>query len=103
MERLTIPDEKIDGGTRRTVIDPRKVKEHAMTIYWALKKYEDTDLTPEQITSLKKRDTVEMAIITGDNHAIGCKVGTCPKCDTILMSYMRFCYECGQRLDWEEL
>ena len=103
MERLTIPDEKIDGGLRRTVIDPRKVKEYAMTIYWALKKYEDTCLTPEQITSLKKRDTVEMAIITGDNHAIGCKVGTCPKCDAILMSYMGFCYECGQRLDWEEL
>lgn len=68
-----------------------------------LARYEDTDLTPEQITSLKKRDTVEMAIITGDNHAIGCKVGTCPKCDAILMSYMGFCYECGQRLDWEEL
>lgn len=68
-----------------------------------LKPYEDTDLTSEQITSLKKRDTVEMAIITGDNHAIGCKVGTYPKCDAILMSYMGFCYECGQRLDWEEL
>lgn len=52
MERLTIPDEKIDGGTRRTVIDPRKVKEHAMTIYWALKKYEDTGLTPEQIIKI---------------------------------------------------
>lgn len=42
MERLTIPDEKIEGGVRRTVVDTRKVKEHAMTIYWALKKYEDT-------------------------------------------------------------
>lgn len=59
MERLTIPDIKIDGGTRRTVIDPRKVKEYAMTIYWALKKYEDTGLTPEQIMSLKKRDTAK--------------------------------------------
>lgn len=52
MERLTIPDEKIDGGIRRTVIDARKVKEHAMTIYWALKKYEDTGLTPEQIIKI---------------------------------------------------
>lgn len=68
-----------------------------------LKPYEDTGLTPEQIAELKKRDTVEMTIITGDNHAIGCKVGTCPKCDAILMSYMGFCHECGQRLDWEEL
>lgn len=54
MERLTIPDVKIDGGTRRTVIDTRKVKEYAMTIYWALKKYEDTGLTPEQIINLQE-------------------------------------------------
>ena len=52
MERLTIPDEKIDGGLRRTVIDPRKVKEYAMTIYWALKKYEDIGLTPEQLIKI---------------------------------------------------
>lgn len=55
MERLTIPDEKIDGGTRRTVIDTRKVKEYAMMIYWALKRYEDTDLTPEQIIKLREQ------------------------------------------------
>ena len=55
MERLTIPDEKIEGGVRRAVIDTRKVKEHAMTIYWALKKYEDTGLTPQEILGLKER------------------------------------------------
>lgn len=49
MERLTIPDEKIEGGVRRTVIDSREVKKNAMTIYWALKKYEDTGLTPTEI------------------------------------------------------
>ena len=38
MERLTIPDEKIEGGMRRTVVDARKVRENAVTIYWALKK-----------------------------------------------------------------
>lgn len=54
MERLTIPDQKIGGVVRRSVIDARKVKEHAMTIYWALKKYEDTGLTPEQIRELKE-------------------------------------------------
>ena len=32
----------------------RKVKEHAMTIYWALKKYEDTGLTPEQIMATRE-------------------------------------------------
>ena len=54
MERLTIPDEKIEGGVRRTVIDSREVKKNAMTIYWALKKYEDTGLDPEQIRELKE-------------------------------------------------
>ena len=38
MERLTIPDEKTEGGWKRAVIDPKEVKKHAMTIYWALKK-----------------------------------------------------------------
>lgn len=49
MERLTIPDEKIEGGWRRPVIDSREVKKNAMTIYWALKKYEDTGLTPPHL------------------------------------------------------
>lgn len=102
MERLTIPDVKIDGGTRRTIIDPRKVKEYAMTIYWALKKYEDTDLTPEQIQKLKERDMAKSPNITGINGAIGCQTGTCPKCKEMVRSYMKFCDECGQRLEWEE-
>ena len=62
MERLTIPDEKIEGGVRRTVIDAREVKKNAMTIYWALKKYEDTGLTPEKIMELKGRNTPKEAL-----------------------------------------
>ena len=54
MERLTIPDKKIDGGLRRAIIDAREVRKEAMTIYWAIKKYEDTELTPEQIMELKE-------------------------------------------------
>ena len=53
MERLTVPDEEIDGGTRRAVIDARAVREEAMKIYWALKKYEDTGLSPEEIVDGK--------------------------------------------------
>lgn len=49
MERLTIPDEKIEGGTRRAVVDAREVKAEAMTLYWALKAYEDTGLAPNEI------------------------------------------------------
>lgn len=49
MDRLTIPDEPIEGGIRRAIIDARSVKEQAMTLYWTLKKYEDTGLSPEEI------------------------------------------------------
>lgn len=52
MERLTIPDKKIEGGWSRAIIDSREVRKEAMTIYWALKKYEDTGLTPEQVREL---------------------------------------------------
>ena len=55
MERLTIPDKKIPGGTARAMIDTRAVREEAMTTYWALKKYEDTGLTPEEIERLKEQ------------------------------------------------
>ena len=106
MERLTIPDEKIEGGVRRTVIDTREVKKNAMTIYWALKKYEDTDLTPEEIMKLKERDTAkapeEIRDAFGDGRLI------CPNCRNSVINYFnrsrppRFCMICGQRLQWEE-
>ena len=53
MLRLTIPDKKIPGGVRRAIIDTRAVREEAMTLYWALKKYEDTGLTPDEVEQLK--------------------------------------------------
>lgn len=50
MERLTIPDVRVDEHTtRRTIIDARVVREHAMDFYWRLKAYEDKELTPEEI------------------------------------------------------
>ena len=49
MDRLTIPDEYIDGGMRRAIIDAREVRKRAMMLYWQLKKYEDTGVTPEQL------------------------------------------------------
>ena len=54
MERLTIPDEHIDGGIRRTIIDAREVRKHTMTIYWQLKKYEDTGISPAQLQVIEE-------------------------------------------------
>lgn len=54
MERLTIPDVRVDEHTtRRAMIDGEAVREHAMDFYWRLKAYEDMGLTPEEIKSMK--------------------------------------------------
>ena len=54
MERLTIPDVRVDEHTtRRSVIDVAAVREHAMEFYCRLKAYEDTGLTPEEVTAAK--------------------------------------------------
>lgn len=80
MERLTVPDERIDGGLRRAIIDAREVRKEAMTIYWRLKKYEDTSLTPEEIIDGKEKliKDIDFAIkATGisDHYTIGMSNG----------------------------
>lgn len=54
MERLTIPDVRVDEHTtRRSMVNGVAVREHAMEIYWRLKAYEDTGLTPEEVAAAK--------------------------------------------------
>ena len=99
MERLTVPDEKIEGGLRRVIIDAREVRKEAMTIYWTLKKYEDTGLTPPEIMELKERDTGYFAKTSiFDHESVVCKCGN----DIEKDSGFKFCPYCGQRLRWEE-
>ena len=97
MERLTIPDKKIDGGVRRAFIDVKAVKENAMTIYWTLKRYEDTGLTPEQIRELKERDTARAP----EPAPLGDDGMVCRGCGKKALPWDRFCGECGQRF-WED-
>lgn len=53
MERLTIPDVRVDEHTtRRSVIDVAAVREHAMEFYCRLKAYEDTGWTPEMLRKM---------------------------------------------------
>ena len=106
MKRITMPDEKIEGGWKRAVIDPEEVKKYTMTLYWTLKKYEDTGLTPDEINALRERDTAkepeEIRDAFGDGRLI------CPNCRNSVINYFnrsqppRFCMICGQRLQWEE-
>ena len=68
MERLTIPDVKVDAHTtRRTMIDVGAVREHAMEIYWRLKAYEDVFETPEKAAWAKQ--TIEMAFADDQQKA----------------------------------
>ena len=54
MERLTVPDVRVDEHTtRRSIIDGNAVRKHAMEIYWRLKDYEDTGHAPEEIAKLQ--------------------------------------------------
>lgn len=101
MDRLTIPDEPIEGGMRRAVVDARAVKEQAMTLYWKLKKYEDTGLEPDEIKELKEKQIPKN--VPDIEH-----FGRCPECDTefnseLLNEYnIMFCPWCGQALNWTE-
>ena len=104
MERLTIPDKKIDGGVRRAFIDVKAVKENAMTIYWALKRYEDTGLAPPEIMELKEKNTPKEAIYEGDGYADGEMVydtWICPNCGAkyeVDYDDYDFCPDCGQMI-----
>lgn len=85
MERLTIPDVKLDKNTiSRSIIDAEKVKECAMEIYWRLKALEDAvaDEESEEYDIDRLRDLVE-ADRGGRCIVLPCKVG-----DTI---YKLFC------------
>lgn len=62
MERMTVPDKRIDEHTTgRTAIDANKVREHAMDFYLALKRYEDTGLEPEGIVALTRHPDFAIA------------------------------------------
>lgn len=110
MERLTIPDEKIDGGMKRTCVDSREVKKYAMTLYWALKKYEDIGLTPDDVKMLKGLHEPKKPTYEGDGYAPD---GTfvydtweCPNCGEYYeVDYddYDYCPKCGQKIDWSEV
>lgn len=67
MERMTVPDKRIDEHTTmRTVIDANKVREHAMDFYWALKRYEDTGLEPSEVEQIQRAAEYMMFESVGD-------------------------------------
>lgn len=62
-----------------------------------LGKYEDTELTPEQIRELKERDAAKAP----EPAPMGMDGMVCPSCGKKALPWDRFCGECGQRF-WED-
>lgn len=64
MERLTVPDVRVDEHTtRRSIIDGNAVREHAMEIYWRLKDYEDSGCAPEEVLPKDKADEIALKLM----------------------------------------
>ena len=96
-----------DGKSLEIICSECKIGKFICDILNEYNRINDFDKTQtakllKQVQELKERDTAKKPIIIGVNGAIGYRVGKCPKCGGILRSYMRFCDECGQRLDWRE-
>ena len=73
MERLTIPDVRVDEHTtRRSVIDVLAVREHAMEIYHQLKIYEDI---AELCGGFDRLRELAEAVKEGRVIILPCKVG----------------------------
>ena len=73
MERLTVPDVRVDEHTtRRSVIDVLAVREHAMEIYHRLKAYEDI---AELCGGLDRLRELAEADKDGRCVVLPCKVG----------------------------
>lgn len=102
MERMTIPDVKIDENTtRRSVIDAAEVKKCAMQLYWHLKKIEDiiADDESEEYDLDRLRELVE-ADREGRCVMLPCKVGDTVfqinQTDVFEIGIKKLVYDCGQ-------
>lgn len=91
MERLT---QWIDEGKAIPRVDLRRCGHERCTTQLA--KYEDTGLTPDEINTLRERDTAK-APEEFDGYWF-----KCPSCGNYAGGLRgNFCHECGQRLKWE--
>lgn len=105
MERLT---QWIDEGKAIPRVDLRRCGHERCTTQLA--KYEDTGLTPDEINTLRERDTAKEPEVHTNSDEIrvgslvigkGVKVYSCQKCGNMIRKSDNFCPECGQRLKWE--
>jgi hypothetical protein len=64
MDRLTVPDVRVDEHTiRRAFVDVEAVRDRAMEFYWRLKAYEDKELEPEEVLQKDKADEIALKLM----------------------------------------
>lgn len=99
MERLTVPDVRVDEHTtRRSIIDGNAVRERAMQIYWRLKDYEDTGLTPgniKELLDMAVSKTDEVLRLKEELHTI--KNELCQYCGKYKQAHEGACDGCRWR------
>lgn len=69
----------------------------------ALRIYKEQGLTPDQIAELKERDTAKAPIDADEDYGFF----TCPSCGEAIYASdnfesHKFCLNCGQRIQWRE-
>ena len=106
MERLT---QRIKNGDfAMNIIDNQNdVMDNYIMACDRLADYEDTGLTPEQIVSLKKRDTAKAPSYQDENFGYFVGYFECPNCGMAIytsddLESHHFCLNCGQRIKWKE-
>ena len=102
MERLVVKSKAgslyYNDTEQGVKLEPHEITPHQRRLLLErLHVYEDTGLTPPEIMELKERDT-EKTPEEFDAHWYKCP--TCGKYAGGLKG--NFCYNCGQRLKWEE-
>ena len=106
MERLTTEDYELigcHGCEEKGVCYARYWCSKKKKALIELKRYEDTDLTPEQIRELKERDTAKAPVDINEEF----DMYVCPSCNMAIGAMgdreeHKFCLNCGQKLNWEE-
>ena len=100
-----------DGKSLEIICSECKIGKFICDILNEYNRINDFDKTQttkllKQVQELKERDTAKKPIKTKglkDFHGNIYKVvGKCPNCGCGVSNRMRFCDECGQRLDWSE-
>ena len=106
MERLTELHDGIWGISVKAIENGHD----RYSAYSRLAAYEDTELTPEEIKAACEKQTprkVELRKIKRDfsNNPIQIS-GICPVCKAYVSSKPvgdSYCFNCGQKLDWEDM